>query len=106
MSSTIDLTLRSSIIAALGLGASAVATAQEAARPPAIEEVVVTGSSLKGVAPVGSNLTTVGREEIEEIGAQTVQQILKTVPSVVGLDRKSTRLNSSHSELSRMPSSA
>jgi iron complex outermembrane recepter protein len=48
-------------------------------------EIVVTGSSLKGVAPVGSNLVTVGRDQLEDIGAQTVQQILKTVPSVVGL---------------------
>ena len=84
MKSTVGVALRSSVIAALGVGAN-VATAQEAARPPGIEEVVVTGSSLKGVAPVGSNLTTVGREEIEGIGAQTVQQILKTVPAVVGL---------------------
>ena len=28
------------------------------------------------------------------------------VPNLVGIDRKSTRLNSSHAELSRMPSSA
>ncbi|MES2443204.1 MAG: TonB-dependent receptor plug domain-containing protein [Pseudomonadota bacterium] len=48
------------------------------------EEIVVTGSSLKGVAPVGSNLVTVGREELEDIAPQTVQQVLKTVPSIVG----------------------
>ncbi|MEY4501351.1 MAG: hypothetical protein RIS52_1241 [Pseudomonadota bacterium] len=49
------------------------------------EEIVVTGSSLKGVAPVGSNLVTVGRDELADTGAQTVQQVLKSVPSVVGL---------------------
>jgi outer membrane receptor for ferrienterochelin and colicin len=55
--------------------------------PPAIgdKDIIVTGSSLKGVAPVGSNLTTVGRAELESSGAQTVQQVLKSVPSVVGL---------------------
>ncbi|HUQ52916.1 MAG TPA: TonB-dependent receptor [Gammaproteobacteria bacterium] len=84
MSSTVGLTLRSSIIAALGV--SATAGAQNAAgQAPNVEEIVVTGSSLRGVAPVGSNLVTVGRGEIENTGAQTVQQILKTVPSVVGL---------------------
>ena len=39
-----------------------------------LEEIIVTGSSIKGAAPVGSNLITVGREQLEEIGAQTVQQ--------------------------------
>lgn len=51
-----------------------------------LDEVVVTGSSIKGAAPVGSNVITVGREQLEEIGAQTVQQVLKTVPAVVGLN--------------------
>jgi iron complex outermembrane receptor protein len=83
MSSTVGCTLRSSILAALGVGLAAQnAGAQQG---PGVEEIVVTGSSLRGVAPVGSNLVTVGREEIQETGAQTVQQILKTVPSVVGL---------------------
>lgn len=49
------------------------------------KEIVVTGSSIKGVAPVGSNLVAVGRDDLEATGAQTVQQVLKSVPSVVGL---------------------
>jgi iron complex outermembrane receptor protein len=48
----------------------------------AVEEIVVTGSSIRGVAPVGSNLVSVGRAEIEATGAQSMQQILKTVPSL------------------------
>jgi iron complex outermembrane receptor protein len=84
MSLTARLTLRSSIIAALGIGAAA--GAQNASVTAGdVEEVVVTGSSLRGVAPVGSNLMTVGRSDIENTGAQTVQQVLKTVPAVVGL---------------------
>lgn len=47
-----------------------------------IEEVVVTGSSLRGVAPVGSAMASVGREEIEETSYQTTQEILKLVPSI------------------------
>jgi iron complex outermembrane receptor protein len=62
-----------------------------AATVDGLEEVIVTGSSLKGVAPVGSNLTTVGRDEVERTGAQTVQQILKTVPAVVGLQSAGQR---------------
>ena len=65
--------------------ASAQALAAAPAASDELEEVVVTGSSIKGVAPVGSNLTTVGREELEDLGVQTVQQVLKTVPAVVGL---------------------
>ncbi len=45
----------------------------------------MTGSSLRGVAPVGSNLVSVGRAELEDIAPQTVQQVLKTVPAVTGL---------------------
>ena len=40
------------------------------------------------------------REILEEIGTSPI--VIKTIP----LDRKSTRLNSSHIPLSRMPSSA
>src|SRR5690348_2413585 len=48
------------------------------------QEIVVTGSSLRGVAPVGSNLTTVTRADLEQIAPQTVQQVLRTVPAIVG----------------------
>jgi iron complex outermembrane receptor protein len=56
-----------------------------AAEPEEAAEIVVTGSSLKGVAPVGSNLISVTSEAIEKTNAQTVQQILRSVPAVVGL---------------------
>jgi iron complex outermembrane receptor protein len=56
-----------------------------AAEPEEAAEIVVTGSSLKGVAPVGSNLISVTAEAIEKTNAQTVQQILRSVPAVVGL---------------------
>ncbi|TPG21717.1 TonB-dependent receptor [Sphingomonas koreensis] len=48
-------------------------------------DIVVTGTSIRGVAPVGSNLVSVGRDDIEATNAQTAQQILKTVPAVTGL---------------------
>ena len=49
------------------------------------EAIVVTGSSIRGAPPVGSNLINVGRQQIEETAVQTVQQLLKTVPAIVGL---------------------
>jgi len=55
------------------------------AGPAEVEEVIVTGSSIRGAAPVGSNLIAVGQADIEKTGAQTIQQVLRSVPSVVGM---------------------
>jgi iron complex outermembrane receptor protein len=66
-----------------GLGAAAHA-ANEADTEGPLQEVVITGTSIRGAAPVGSNLITVGREEIEASGAQTLQQVLRSVPAVTG----------------------
>jgi iron complex outermembrane recepter protein len=49
-----------------------------------LDAIVVTGTSIRGTAPVGSNVVTVDRTQIDETSAQTVQQILRTVPSVTG----------------------
>ena len=76
-------------ILALTLGWAANAMAEEAApadapaKPEA--EIVVTGSSLKGVAPVGSNLTQLSHAQIEQTAAQSIQQVLKSAPAVTGL---------------------
>jgi len=69
---------------ALAAAVSLFASGAAAQAPDAgvVEELVVTGSSIRGVAPVGSNLVSVGRAEIEATGAQSIQQILKTVPSL------------------------
>ncbi|QIG78596.1 TonB-dependent receptor plug domain-containing protein [Stakelama tenebrarum] len=45
-------------------------------------EIVVTGSSIRGVPPTGSNLISVGREDIETIGASTTADLLATVPQL------------------------
>ena len=68
-------------------GFPAVSFGQEQSTPAnqtTLEEVVVTGTSIRGVAPVGSNLITVGRAEIEASGAQTLAQVLRSVPAVTG----------------------
>ncbi len=49
-----------------------------------IETVLVTGTSIHGAAPVGQNLITVDRKAIEATGAQTVQQLLTTIPTLQG----------------------
>lgn len=46
------------------------------------EEIVVTGTRLRGESP--SPVTTISREEIEESGAATVTQLLRTLPQNFG----------------------
>ncbi|HKU14101.1 MAG TPA: TonB-dependent receptor [Steroidobacteraceae bacterium] len=73
---------------ALMLGPVYSASAQEAATPPVsdepLEEVTVTGSSLRGAPAVGSNLISLDAVAIEENAASSVQQILQSVPQVWG----------------------
>lgn len=72
----------------LMLSSSAVALAQETTGTPVVdslETVVVTGTSIRGIAPIGSNLITVGPKDIADSGAQTVQQVLENVPALTGL---------------------
>ncbi|MBO9711767.1 TonB-dependent receptor [Sphingomonas sp.] len=45
-------------------------------------EIVVTGSSIRGVPPTGSNLISVTREDAKTIGANTTAGLLATVPQL------------------------
>src|SRR5690606_10739901 len=47
-----------------------------------LEEVVVTGSSIRGVAPVGSNLVSVGQEALAKTAATTTTELVNTVPAI------------------------
>lgn len=49
------------------------------------DPIVVTGSRIRGVAPVGSNLIDVGAEQIEKSGATTVSDVLRQVPQITSL---------------------
>lgn len=69
-------------LAAVSALATVSAHAQDAGT---VESVTVTGTSIRGVAPVGSNLITVSPEDIQKTGGQTVQQVLANVPAVTGM---------------------
>ncbi|WP_188054155.1 TonB-dependent receptor plug domain-containing protein [Sphingosinithalassobacter sp. CS137] len=43
-------------------------------------EIVVTGSRVRGVAPVGSTVIALGREELEQSSGVTVDRIIKEIP--------------------------
>jgi iron complex outermembrane receptor protein len=45
-------------------------------------DIVVTGTSIKGVAPIGSNLVSVGQATIEKTAPINVSQLVNTVPSI------------------------
>jgi iron complex outermembrane receptor protein len=58
------------------------ALAQNAAPPPPVEEVTVTGTSIRGVAPVGSNVITVDQQSIRASGAKNMEELLNTIPAL------------------------
>jgi iron complex outermembrane recepter protein len=84
---------------------SAVATnpacAQEApvvAPPPPLEEVVVTGTSIRGVAPTGSELISVSRADIDATAAATGTELLRSIPQMgnfnsIGVNTGSNQAN-------------
>ncbi|WP_375268647.1 TonB-dependent receptor plug domain-containing protein [Phenylobacterium sp.] len=47
-----------------------------------LDEIVVTGTSIRGVPPVGSNLISVSRAEIEAVGAANTPDLLASVPQL------------------------
>ncbi len=48
-------------------------------------KVVVTGSRIRGVAPVGSSLIQVGIDDIKKSGAMTTADLLKEIPQVTSM---------------------
>ncbi len=50
-----------------------------------VEQVVVTGTSIRGMAPVGSNLVTMDQQVLEESGGQDLAQAFVNVPSLTSM---------------------
>lgn len=51
-----------------------------------VDEVVVTGTSIRGVAPTGSTLVTVSRETINATSVATTADILRRTPALSGFN--------------------
>jgi iron complex outermembrane receptor protein len=69
-----------------GAAAPSIASADAAVESEAAaKDIIVTGSSIRGAPPVGSNLISIGQAQINATPSQSVQQVLKSVPAVVGL---------------------
>jgi iron complex outermembrane receptor protein len=52
---------------------------------PADPDIVVTGSRLRAVAPVGSSVTSMGREDLAQSGRVTIDRAIKDLPQVFDL---------------------
>lgn len=48
----------------------------------AVEEVLITGSSIKNAAPVGSNLVSVGVDDLEKTQAINLSTLVNTIPAL------------------------
>lgn len=71
-----------------GQGASLPGTGGAAAGPTTITEaqdIVVTGSRLRGAAPVGSSVISLGRDDVVASGAVTTDRLIRQIPQVFDL---------------------
>jgi iron complex outermembrane receptor protein len=78
----------SAMVLALASWSPAMAQQEAAASPQESAEtddteVIITGTRIKGVAPVGSPVIPVGRVEIEKLGVSTTNDALRRLPQIV-----------------------
>ncbi len=77
------LTGSATIALSIGLlSLSAPALAQEAEEAPKDKDIVVTGTLIRGSAPVGSNEITLDASKFDETGASSANELLASVPQV------------------------
>jgi len=74
---------RARLLLAASASVLTVAATGIAAQP--IEQVVVTGTHIRGVAPVGSTVISVGAEDLEKTGVSNTTDLLMRVPQFVGI---------------------
>ena len=55
---------------------------QKAGEDEAEKEIVVTGTAIRGVAPIGSNLVTLDRDYAEKTASTDMSELLNTVPAI------------------------
>jgi iron complex outermembrane recepter protein len=79
---TRQLKLGGSSLALITLASLSPSLAQAPAPGAPVEEVTVTGTSIRGVVPVGANLVTVGQQDIQKQGGATLDEVLKQVPAL------------------------
>ncbi len=75
----------------------------QAAEDAALEDIVVTGSRIRGTAPVGSSVVALGRDEIQAAGATTTADVLRQVPQIaaIGINAEGSSGAAAPSNISR-----
>lgn len=69
-------------LSGIALSAAQAQTNDAGAASGTPEQIVVTGTSIRGQAPVGTNLISMDRDSIQNTGAQTTQQLLSDIPQI------------------------
>ena len=69
--------------------------AAEPDQDPELEQVVVTGTQIRGIAPIGASLATLDAEAIRETGVATPVEVLRQLPQVLGVGPGESVTNSS-----------
>jgi iron complex outermembrane receptor protein len=80
--------VHAALVSGAALCASGQAFAQAAAAPAAstdLDEIVVTGSRIRGATPVGSTVTTVSRQDIQLAAPVSTTALLQRLPQVFNL---------------------
>lgn len=62
--------------------------AKDSANEQGSSEIIVTGTSIRGVAPAGANVITLGRDDILATGANTTQTLLASVPQLTAFNTR------------------
>lgn len=84
----IRLAVRAALAAVAASGWSVSASGQESTPPPAednLDEIIVTGSRIRGAEPVGSTVTTVSRQDIELAAPVSTTALIQRLPQVFNL---------------------
>lgn len=74
-------------------------SAETAAEPEDEDEIVVTGTLLRGIAPPGTEIISKGREEIAATGATTTNQMLADIPQISAFNELPQILPGSNTQL-------
>ena len=80
------------LFGACALVAVSTATAQEVATDQVVEQVVVTGTSIRGVASAGAPVIAMDREELAATGLATSSDLARALPQVLSLGADESRL--------------
>jgi iron complex outermembrane receptor protein len=81
-------TLLSAVALGLALRAAVAAEPQVAATSdadqaaPSLEEIVVTGTFIRGAPPAGAEVVGITEEQVQQTGATTTSQLLETIPQM------------------------